>query len=391
MKQKIIFLHPELCVGGAEKVLLNLLKAIDKSKYEITLLLRNHGAWDKEIPSGIELIYLFEKNPTKGKIKARIYKYLMIFFPTLIYQLLGSSSSFDIAIAYHEPMIWYLSCVKAKRHISWVHSDYSVRNYSPEVKTMRNRNSWLAKLIEKKRRQVIQSFDDIVFVAKTCIPSYVEFNKVNIEKCVVIHNLNNEQEVIDMANESIEDDSWNDYKGVHLLIVGRIHHEKAMFRLIPLMKHVKEHCINAKMYIVGDGNERLNLEKLIEESELQEYFCILGFQSNPYKYIKNAKLLLCCSPSEAYCTTTKEALLLETPFVTTLCSGMEEQIGGTNAGVIVPQGDDTLFPMVKKILFDKEFYKNMKMDAHKRHIALSDNVSLHEFYEFIENNNKQYD
>lgn len=377
-------MHPELCVGGAEKVLLNLLWAFDREKYKISLLLRNPGIWDKLIPSDVNFKYLFCSQPTVGKFKARFYKYALIFFPNLIYKLYGDHSKYDIAIAYHEPMLWYLLSVKAKKRISWVHSDYSVRKVSPEVKTMSNQTGWLAQLIEKKRKKLIHRFDKIVFVAQTCIQSYIQFNHISENKCTVVHNINNEEEIISMSNEPITDNCWNNYKGNHLIIVGRIHHEKAMHRLIPLMLHLKENDTDAKIYIIGDGNERYKLEQLIAKNHLQDCFYILGFQSNPYKYIKNAKLLLCCSPSEAYCTSTKEALLLETPFVTTLCSGMKEQIGDTHAGIIVPQGDDTLFPAVSKALNDDDYYLQMKCDAHIRHIALSDKQSLKEFDELIE-------
>ena len=382
--KSILIMHPELCVGGAEKVLLNLLQAFDSTKYKISLLLRNPGVWDKLIPSDITVKYLFHSKPTVGKFKARFYKYALIFYPNLIYKLFGDSGKYDIAIAYHEPMLWYLPSVKAMKRVSWVHSDYSVRKVSPEVKTMSNQTGWLAQLIEKKRRNLILSLDKIVFVAQTCINSYIQFNQIAENKCTVVHNINNEEEILSMSNETINDDCWNNYKGNHLIIVGRIHHEKAMHRLIPLMLHLKENSIDAKIYIIGDGNERRKLEQLIIMNHLQDNFYILGFQSNPYKYIKNAKLLLCCSPSEAYCTTTKEALLLETPFVTTLCSGMEEQIGNTHAGIIVPQGDDTLFPAVSKALTDDNYYQCMKADAHLRHIALSDQESLKEFDELME-------
>lgn len=377
-------MHPELCIGGAEKVLLNLLQAFDRTKYKVTIVLRNPAIWDKLIPTDVSVRYLFHSKPTVGRFKARFYKYALIFCPNLIYKLFGDSGKYDIAIAYHEPMIWYLPSIKADKRISWVHSDYSVRKVSPEVKTMVNQTGHLAQLIEKKRKNLIHSFDKIVFVAQTCIPSYIQFNHITKDKCTVVHNINNEKEVLSMSNEPIEDDCWNDYKGHHLIIVGRIHHEKAMHRLIPLMIHIKEVGIDAKIYIIGDGNERIKLEQLITAHHLQNHFYILGFQSNPYKYIKNAKLLLCCSPSEAYCTTTKEALLLETPIITTLCSGMEEQIGDTHAGIIVPQGDDTLYPAVSKVLTNDEYYQKMKADARLRHIALSDKQSLKEFDEFIE-------
>ena len=383
--KNILILHPELCMGGAEKVLINLLHNIDFSKYNIKLLLRNPELWDKSIPAGIEIKYLFSSKPTIGKIKARLYKYSLIFFPGLIYKLFGHGGNYDIAIAFHEPMIWYLPHINATKRVSWVHSDYSVRSVCPEVKTLKNKNGILAKIIENKRRKLIQSLDRIVFVAHSCMRSYIDYNLISEKKCNVVHNINNESEILAKAEEAITDNSWNSYNGDHLLVVGRINHEKAMHRLIPLMKHLANDNIDVKMFIIGDGNERCKLEELIKINGVEDYFYILGYKSNPYKYIKASKLLICCSPSEAYCTVTKEALILGTPFVTTACSGMQEQIGDSLAGIIVPQGEDTLYPTVKKILHNECLYKHMKIDTKKRQICLSDKQSLNEFNSFVDN------
>jgi glycosyltransferase involved in cell wall biosynthesis len=371
-KVRILIMHPELVVGGVEKALLEMLRVLDKEKFEITLLLRNRACWDNRIPSYIDVRYMMSRRFCQGAIGARLYKYISIFFPYIIYSLRGSRRKFDIAIAYHEPMIWFLPCVKSYR-ISWVHSDYSVRQFPPEVKNMANKTGIVANMIKIRRKRLIQSLNKIVFVAKTCIDSYVEKNRVNISNTTVCYNICNEREIIELSLEPITDQCWNDYKGIHLVVVGRIHQEKGMHRLIPLMQHLKEAEIDAKIYIVGDGSERRAMEILIAEANLTDRFELLGFQQNPYKYIVRSKLLLCCSPSEAYCTVTKESILLGIPFITTRCSGMEEQIGKTKAALIVPNEDDALAPYVIKVLLDEKLYSKMKHDAILRRVELSDN------------------
>jgi len=80
-KIKLLIMHPELVVGGAEKVLLNMLDVIDRDKFQITLLLRNRAVWDEKVPADVDVHYMFQKNPMhSGKITARVYKYMMIFF-----------------------------------------------------------------------------------------------------------------------------------------------------------------------------------------------------------------------------------------------------------------------------------------------------------------------
>jgi glycosyltransferase involved in cell wall biosynthesis len=369
-------MHPELCVGGAEKVLLDMLGNLDKNKYDVSLLLINPSVWDNKIPDYVKTSYMFSKNPRKlNSILARVYKFFMIFFPCVIWKFFGVKGKFDIAIAYQEPMIWYLPCTKAFT-VSWVHTDYSALQWFPEVKQLRNKEGFLAKKIEKARLRLINSFDRVVFVAKSAIPGYIQKTSYNISKTRVLYNINNEALIKELSNEEIVEPQWSNYEGERLVVVGRIHSQKAMHRLIPLMLEIKKNNICARLFVVGDGPDREQLDKLIKENGLEDSIIILGFTNNPYKYIRQAKLLICSSLFEAYCTATKESIILETPFVTTLCSGMEEQIGGTKAGIIVANEDNSLSDAVIKVLKDDALYSAMKKDIKQRHLDLSDEKAI---------------
>lgn len=375
-KIRILIMHPELVVGGAEKVLLNMLDRLDTNRFEVTLLLRNKAVWDSRVPKTVAVRYMFDKNPNRGVgLVVRLYKYAMIFCPKAVYRLYGVKGNFDIAIAYHEPMLWYLPAVNAVR-VSWVHTDYSVLPVCSEVKQLRNQHGLLAKEITRRRNRLICQIDKAVFVAKSAIPGYVEKTGIETEKTAVCYNLTNEAQVAEKAQEPITDSCWNDYTGIHLCAVGRIVDQKAMHRLVPMMRRLKDDGINARLFIVGDGALRQHLQEQIDTTGLHEDIIILGFSDNPYPYMAKSKLLICSSIFEAYCTATKECILLETPFVATQCSGMEEQVGGTKAGLIVPNGEDTLYEAVEQALTDEALYAQMKQDIHQRHLDLSDSVAI---------------
>lgn len=383
--KKILIMHHALVVGGVEKVLLDMLSVLDRNKYRITLLLVYPADWDSRIPSDIDVHYMFAKDPRKrGGFIARLYKYIQIGCPSILYRLFGVKGHFDIAIAYHEPMIWYLPCTRTFT-VSWIHSDYAAFKWFPEVKELKNKNGLLAKWITKKRLKLIHSFDKAIFVAQSAIPGYLEKTNFDVNKTIVCYNINDEAQICAKASETISDECWNNYNGFHLVAVGRIHSHKAMQRLIPLMLHLKEACIDAQIYIIGDGPEREQLKALIKKNHLEQDIFLLGYSANPFKYVSRAKLLICTSVTEAYCTATKESIILETPFVTTLCSGMEEQINGTCAGLIAPNGDDTIAPLVIRALTDEELYAKMKKDVHKRHVELSDKSAISNIQLFFDN------
>jgi len=95
------------------------------------------------------------------------------------------------------------------------------------------------------------------------------------------------------------------------------------------------------LIIVGDGRERKVIQQHIEKSNLQERVHLVGFDENPYKYIKNAKLLVVSSDSEGFSRVIIESLILKTPIVSTNCSPIfkESFFPKELQSFIVPTGD----------------------------------------------------
>jgi glycosyltransferase involved in cell wall biosynthesis len=82
------------------------------------------------------------------------------------------------------------------------------------------------------------------------------------------------------------------------------------------------------------------LVEMIKERGLEERVEILGFQQNPYKYIKQAKLLVLASDREGLPTILIESLILGTPVVSTDCpTGPSEILTGALSQWLVPVGD----------------------------------------------------
>ena len=64
--KKILFMCINMNIGGTEKALLTMLNEMDRSKYEITLLiLEEYGGFLNQIPDGIKVMYLKEYKALK--------------------------------------------------------------------------------------------------------------------------------------------------------------------------------------------------------------------------------------------------------------------------------------------------------------------------------------
>ncbi|MHA7849152.1 glycosyltransferase [Serratia sp. D1N4] len=111
----------------------------------------------------------------------------------------------------------------------------------------------------------------------------------------------------------------------YLIHVGRFHPHKRHDRLL---KAYALSGIQAPLALVGTGDEQhINvIRKLATELNIAERVLFLGFQANPYPLIKHATMLVLSSDSEGFGNVLVEALLCDTPVVSTRCPGGPEEI-----------------------------------------------------------------
>ena len=126
---------------------------------------------------------------------------------------------------------------------------------------------------------------------------------------------------------------------------------KGYDRLINITKRLKDEGFPIHTYIVGKGEEQGALEKQIAECEIQDDWTFVGFQSNPYKYVRAADLYVCSSRREGFSTAVTEALIVGTPVVSTNCSGAYELLGYKNEyGIVTENDEESLYQGIKKML-----------------------------------------
>jgi glycosyltransferase involved in cell wall biosynthesis len=121
-----------------------------------------------------------------------------------------------------------------------------------------------------------------------------------------------------------------------LVAIGRLSAQKDFSTLLKAFAEVRK-MQNAKLLILGEGEERPLLETLAKTLNLGDDFSMPGFVNNPYPYIKNADVLVSSSAWEGLPTVLIEALALGTPVVATDCpGGSSEILQGGLYGNLVP-------------------------------------------------------
>jgi glycosyltransferase involved in cell wall biosynthesis len=92
-----------------------------------------------------------------------------------------------------------------------------------------------------------------------------------------------------------------------------------------LLKSFAKLDTNLHLVLLGKGNQEKNLKQLSKKLKIENRVHFLGWQKNPYKYIKNAKLFVLSSNIEGFGNVIVESLILHTRVVSTNCpSGPNE-------------------------------------------------------------------
>jgi glycosyltransferase involved in cell wall biosynthesis len=102
----------------------------------------------------------------------------------------------------------------------------------------------------------------------------------------------------------------------------------------------QQSLISADLVLIGEGRDRNSLERLVAELGVADSVHFLGFQANPFPYIRHAEMLVLSSRYEGFGMVLGEAMALGTPVISTDCpTGPRDLLDGGSAGLLVPLSD----------------------------------------------------
>lgn len=349
--KKVLFAIPTLGEGGAERVLVTLLNNLDKEKYDITLFsLFNCGINRKYLHKSIKYHFYFNKL-FRGNI--HLFK---LFSPERMYKM-TIKDEYDIVISYLEGPTTRIVCgcpYPNSKLLNWVHTE--IHNKKVLLQSYRTMNELL---------NSYQKYEATIFVSDTARNAFKNtFGSIGGRKLVKYNTVDN-QMIITKANEEIKGISFDRNK-INLISVGRFTKQKGYERLLNILYRLKDEY-NVHLYLLGKGELESKYRKLIDKLGIKNYVTILGFKNNPYKYVKSCDLFVCSSYHEGYSTAVTESLIVGTPVVTTLCSGMEEMLGENNEyGLITENDEEALYEGIKRMVTEPGLLKNYKQKAAER-------------------------
>lgn len=347
--KRVLFFIDSLGQGGAEKVLVNLLNNIDRNRYDITLLtIFGGGVNEKYLSPDINRRAIFQK-AFRGNVM--LFKCV----PRKWLYKLFVKEHYDVAVAFLEGnttrIISGCPYLDTKK-LAWIHVEMSKNGFDRLFRS------------EKETIKIYSSFDKIIGVSKTVLDSFVE-NTKQWNTLEVKYNVVDSDYIRECSDEDAADVKM-DKKAFNMISIGRLIEQKSYKRLISIQRRLREAGYNTNLYILGEGEQRKELEALIRAYNIDDSVFLLGFRDNPWKYVKNADLFVCSSWKEGFSTAVSETLIVGTPVVTTRCSGMDEMLGDNEYGLIVDNDETALYEGIKKMIDDKDMLEHYRAKAKER-------------------------
>lgn len=387
-KEKILFVISNMKIGGIQKNTLNSLIELNE-KFDITLcVFYDSGAYFDQIPEGIKIITPDAAYRTLGMTNAdavkrfpaimrRIYYYIImrLFGNGAMYKAMlkrqKNLGSFDYAVSTMQSAIEGMFCsgcnelilekVDAKQKIAYVHCDFVLSGIDNEY-----------------NRSVYLRMDKVLVPNRS---NYDQFVSVMPEIKDKVHIVNNFCNYAEVAKKAEEDTVLYDSAKTNIVTVARISPVKGVDRAIEVCKALKDEGYEFTYHVVGGGGNYEELCDRVKELGLSDTVFLHGFDSNPYKYIKNADLFLLPSRHEAAGLVIDEARCLNVPVLSTKTVAAEETLGMHDCGWVCDNSDEGIYKGLKDLLCNPDKIKQKSEQLAQ--IECNNNIPTTQFCEML--------
>lgn len=356
--KSILFFIESLDGGGAEGILENLVKTIDKSKFNISVVSETDNERRTErIKLNSNHHSFVHKNLNGSKLHELINKIIIKFSLSASENAVRKTlirGKYDIEVAFCEGYATKIignSKKKNCKKIAWVHTDMINNPWSEEIYGSK-----------ESERRCYENFDAIVCVSQTIKDSFVKKYGME-EKVHLLYNIIDSDTITNKGKEKLDVSFC--YKPLFLQC-GSFRQVKGYDRTVRVCSKLRDEGYNFSVIIMGIGYERKAIEELIEKHNVSKIFTLMDYQPNPYKYMAAADAFVCSSYAEGYSTTVSESVILGTPVITTECSGMREIFGDRECGIICENSDEGLYQALKTVLDNPELLKKYRQEAQAR-------------------------
>lgn len=397
--RNLLFAIHYLELGGAERSLIALLRALDYSKVKVDLFIYSHrGELMKEFPREVNLLpelpeYAQIERPMKDVLKDGYLKIVLarlrakwqfrqyqkkkspkdgcaIFAyvsknVTPLLPPINPEKEYDLAISYLAPHDIVLKKVRARKKVCWIHTDYTTIDVNADLELP----TW-------------SGFDKVVAISESVSSAFLTIFPTLKDKIVFFPNILSKGFVQEGSRAFDATKEMPAEKGViRLLSIGRYSHQKNFDNVPDICRRILLAGKTVRWYLIGFGGDEMLIRQRIEDAGVKKNVILLGKKANPYPYILACDLYVQPSRYEGSPVTIQEARALGKPIIATAFPTVDSVIRDGEDGIIVPLDNEGCAQGIVRVLQDPELRERIS----RPHIDdLNENTSLTTIYEWTE-------
>jgi N-acetylgalactosamine-N,N'-diacetylbacillosaminyl-diphospho-undecaprenol 4-alpha-N-acetylgalactosaminyltransferase len=366
MKKKIAFITLSFEGGGAEKILTRLLINLHSEMKIVVITFYHKGRYLDDILAlpGLEYHCIHAENGNTISFAIRIHKIISQTRPDKI-----------LSFLYYPNIVTYLSLIGLKT--PFIPSERSNHRLYLTNSFKHRVWKWLLKKVYIKAASIIT----ISYESKTAIET--DFN-IPKHKISVIYNGLSFPLLDKLKTESITDFIFE--KNIHYLVaVGSFSTAKNYPMLIEsfLLLHKKHN--DTRLLILGKGDSEREILQVIERYNLGEAVHLLGYRTNPYKYLSHASCYVLSSKWEGFPNALLEAMYINGHVISTRCpTGPSEIITHKEDGMLCETNNSSGFAdAMEKMCFDEDFRVLVFENSRKKIAKFDEKIMVGKYKELL--------
>ena len=347
-----IFYITDFSGGGAESVFTRVANSLVRRRHDVTFIVKkNHGQLSKNLDSQIKIIELKSNNILSDVVIVRYY--LKKFNFERFYTTLDRPN-----------LVGFLASTLAgvrKKHfarVAAVHSEHLLKT-----------EFFRRKLLLSILGILYPVFGNLVSVSNAVKLDLIKNYGVLDKKIQKIYN------PIKPLRDSEPLAPLNDNNSTfRILVVGRLVKQKNVDKIIQVFKRFRELETNSELVILGDGDDRLFLERLTVDLKVNDSVKLLGFVENPAYYFQQSDLFILFSSWEGLPNVVLDALNHNTQIIVSDAPGGScELTDNGRFGFIVPNENEKALlqamltaksnPMKVDHIAKQEFLRNFDLES----------------------------
>lgn len=336
----LLYVIPSLEVGGAERVVINLARTVDRNRFNpIVCCLNDKGILANELEkTGIRVIALNKKGKFDFSVISKLIRVIKENNIKIIHTHLWGAN------------FWGRIAAKLTKIPVIIATEHNVDIWKPQVYFMLDR--WLARKTDKI---IVVSNKVKEFYAHKGIPTWkleVIYNGIQaIHPQPVAYNPQIREEFGIKDNEIV------------LAIIGRLVPQKGHRYLFEAISSLNGQY-RLKVLVVGDGPLMANLKSQVAGLKLQERIIFTGLRKDVLKILEEVDILVMPSLREGLPITALEAMAAGVPIIATKVGGLPELIKDNKTGLLIePANGVAIKDAIEKLINDKDLSDNLKNNA----------------------------